>query len=129
MTPSLSAPTRPAPTVRELEASLESYFQKQVRLLGGRCVKLAPTEKGCPDRMVLLPGGRVYLCELKAVDGRTSAAQDLWHERARDLGTRVYLLVGRDGVDRWLRMQGADLDEQLGHTPPRPVGKRGYSSR
>ena len=105
-------PLRPAPTHKELEASLEAYFYRQVRLrLGGRVIKLAPTEKGVPDRLVLLPGGRVFLVELKALDGRTSAAQDLFHERAAELGTRVQLLVGRHGVDRWLLARGVDLDK------------------
>lgn len=112
---------RPAPTVHELEASLEAYFNKQVRLMGGRAVKLAPTEKGVPDRLVLLPGGRVYLVELKAVDGRVSAAQALWHERSAELGTRVQLLVGRAGVDRWLRKVGADLD---GQAPTRALPRK-----
>lgn len=127
MTSSNIIPMRPAATVRELEASLEAYFYRQVRLrLGGRVEKIAPTTKGLPDRLVLLPGGRIYLVELKAVDGRTSAAQDLFHERAAELGTRVQLLVGRHGVDRWLLARGVDLDEthdskQVGR---RPAGKR-----
>lgn len=117
---------RPAPTRRELEASLEAYFYRMVRLrLGGRVIKMAPTEKGVPDRLVLLPGGRVYLVELKALDGRTSAAQDLFHERAAELGTRVQLLVGRHGVDRWLTARGVDLDtEHDSNRIGRPAGRK-----
>jgi len=98
------------PTYAELEASLEAHFYKQVRLLGGRVEKLAPTRKGIPDRLVLLPGGRIYLCELKATSGRVSAAQSLWHERAAELGTRVQLLIGRAGVDAWIREKGEEID-------------------
>ena len=102
--------TRPAavrkPTLKELESSLEAHFNREVRLkCGGRSIKLAPTEKGVPDRMVLLPGGHIYLVELKAVDGHTSAAQDLWHARAAELGTRVIVLTGRAQVDRWITAQ------------------------
>lgn len=87
----------------ELESSLEAHFNRVVRLhLGGRAVKLAPTEKGLPDRLVLLPGGRMHLVELKTLTGRTSAAQDLWHERAAALGTTVHVLVGREGIDAWI---------------------------
>ena len=121
-------PFRPAPSRHELEASLEAYFNKRIRLMGGRAVKLAPTEKGLPDRLVLLPGGRVYLCELKADTGRTSAAQDLWHQRSAELGTRVQLLVGRAGIDKWLREKGAEIDPQPATRANTPRG-RGYSSK
>lgn len=113
------------PRLHELEASLEAHFNRQVRLMGGRATKLAPTEKGVPDRLVLLPGGRVYLVELKAVDGRVSAAQALWHERSAELGTRVQLLVGRAGVDAWLRkvaVQPGEKRDQL--NPGRASGTR-----
>lgn len=91
------------PTLTELESSLEAYFYKQVRLvLGGKVFKLAPTEKGLPDRLVLLPGGIKDLVELKAVTGRTSAAQDLMFSRMAELGSHVYVLTGREQVDRWI---------------------------
>lgn len=103
-------PTR-TPSHKELEASLEAYFNRTVRLrLGGRTLKVMPTEKGAPDRMVLLPGGRIYLVELKTEVGRTSAAQDLWHERAADLGTHVWVLHGRAEIDRWINARAAAID-------------------
>lgn len=99
-----TSPNRTAPpTRRELEASLEAYFRTAVRMRGGRVCKLIATERGIPDRMVLLPGGRVYLVELKAVGGRTSAIQQAWHLRAAELGTTVAVLEGRADVDAWLR--------------------------
>lgn len=117
-TPPAPAPVRPTPTHRELEAALEAHFNRTVRLnLGGRAVKLAPTEKGLPDRLVLLPGGQVYLVELKTTTGRLSAAQDLWHERAAQLGTRVQVLVGRQGIDAWVRQ----CAERIDGPPTRPM--------
>jgi hypothetical protein len=120
------------PLAHELEASLEAYFNRQVRLLGGRATKLAPTEKGVPDRLVLLPGGRMYLVELKTTKGRTSAAQDLWHERAAALGTRVQLLVGRAGIDKWLQAVGTQPGEkkdQLNPGTATATRGRGYASK
>ena len=121
-TPDLrNRPVRPD----ELESSLEAYFNRCVRLhLGGRAVKLAPTEKGLPDRLVLLPGGRVYLVELKTISGRTSPAQDLWHERSAQLGTRVQLLVGRAGIDKWVREKGQEIDGPGTREMPRKVNRK-----
>lgn len=99
------APTRPVMR-QELEGSLEAYFHLQVRRrLGGVVVKLVPTERGMPDRMVLLPGGRIVLLELKTTTGRRSASQIHWHERAAALGTTVPTLGGRLAVDLWIQKQ------------------------
>lgn len=90
----------------ELEASLEAYFRKRVRLsLGGIVYKLAPTETGIPDRMVALPGGRVMLVELKTVFGRLSPRQEQVHAKLAELGTTVHVLYGRPGIDDWVRKQ------------------------
>jgi hypothetical protein len=48
------------------ESQLETYFVRVVRLvLHGKTFKMAPTVRGVPDRLVLLPGGVVELVELK----------------------------------------------------------------
>lgn len=107
-TPTL--PSRPGPTRRELEASLEAYFYNQVRLRGGMVEKLISTRRGIPDRLVLLPGGQMFLVELKAWGGRTSALQEAWHARAAALGTRVVVLEGRDAIDAWLRSWNKGID-------------------
>lgn len=104
--------TRPDPTPHELEAHLEARLRKAVRMIGGRLIKLAPTETGTPDRLVLLPGGRMYLVELKTNVGRLSAAQELWHQRARELGTDVTVLKGRYEIEAWIRKQAGYFDPQ-----------------
>lgn len=88
----------------ERESPLESFFRRRVRLVGGYTIKLVPVEAGIPDRLVLMPGGRMFLVELKAEDGRVSPIQRVWHSRVHTrYGTRVYVLYGRDDVVRWLR--------------------------
>lgn len=101
MAPSATSPIRP--TWQQLEASLEAYFHARVkRLLNGRAVKLAPIDKGCPDRMVLLPNGTIKLVELKADRGAPSAAQLHWHQRASGMGIPVAIVKGKVGVDAWI---------------------------
>lgn len=73
--------------------------------MGGETYKIAPLHAGNPDRLVMLPGGRMFLVELKAEGGALSPIQILWHERAAQLGTTVVVLTGTREVDEWLRTQ------------------------
>ena len=88
------------------EAQLERLFRSRVRMvLGGRIEKLAPTTKGMPDRLVLLPGGGLILVELKTEKGKLSPAQREWHLRARRLGTKVVVLRGLEQIQTWVEGQ------------------------
>lgn len=87
-----------------LESDLEGFFRRRVRLLGGQTYKLAPTEAGMPDRLVLWPGGYMFLVELKAEGGTLAPIQLAWHAKARRAGIVVYTLHGRQEVLDWLRL-------------------------
>lgn len=88
----------------ETEAALEQWFQRRVRLLGGKALKLMPTEKGVPDRLVLFPGGQMYLVELKTTVGQLSPAQVVWHDRVWvGMDVPVVTLYGRQECIAWLR--------------------------
>lgn len=86
-----------------LEENVEDFFRRQVRLLGGRAIKLVPVEKGMPDRLVLLPGGLMFLVELKQAKSKPSPAQVVWHMRAARMGHPVAVLHTKDEVRAWLR--------------------------
>lgn len=92
------------------EAHLEARLRDRVRQLGGVAIKLAPTQRGLPDRLVLLPGGRMHLLELKTTLGRLSPVQQSWHERVAGLGIRVEVLIGASGIDEWAAARGCDDD-------------------
>ena len=86
-----------------LEAQLERVFRNRIRArLGGMVIQLMPTAIGIPDRLVLLPGGRMYLVELKTETGRLRPAQVEWHRKAAELGVIVTVLYGRDDVVKWV---------------------------
>ena len=91
------------------ERDLHSRLRLGVRRLGGRLDKLAPTSKGIPDALVLLPGGRAVLVELKETTGRISPAQRLYHEQAARLGTTVVVLRGAGEIDAWIEATRASL--------------------
>ena len=84
------------------ESAIEQHFHFLVRQAGGMSIKLAPTHAGVPDRLVLFPGGRSYLVELKAVGGVVSRVQQLWHDQAGAIGHKVHVVTGSAGVDNFI---------------------------
>lgn len=87
------------------ESTIERYLVTRVRAAGGDAWKVAPTTAGIPDRLVLLPGGKVLLVELKAPNGRLSRVQQVWHDRAEAKGTHVYVLYSKEQVDQFMEDQ------------------------
>jgi len=87
--------------MQEVERSVEQYLRAQVEARGGRCVKFNPdSNRGWPDRIVLLPGGTLVWVELKRPHGgRISGAQLLAHEDLRRLGQQVVVCRTREEVD------------------------------
>lgn len=75
--------------MEKLEKEIEYKLRNLVESLGGRCLKwVCPGWVGVPDRIVLLPGGRIYFVETKRPGGRLSPMQKKWHEWLRELGFR-----------------------------------------
>ena len=83
------------------ENRLEKHFYDSVKAAGGWPVKLMPTQKGVPDRMVLYKGA-VYLLELKTDSGEPSEIQKWWHRNAAKFGVRVPVLYDKADIDRWI---------------------------
>lgn len=75
----------------KLERDLEAKLCARVRELQGLCVKIAVRgRRGHPDRMVVLPGGRVAMVELKlGRRGVLSTHQIKWLLAYRILGVAV----------------------------------------
>ena len=84
------------------ESAVEALLHRLVKAAGGLSFKLAPTVKGLPDRLVVLPHGQVFLVELKAEGGRLSPAQRLLHSRLAERGVEVHVLTGPGEVRAWV---------------------------
>lgn len=71
-----------------LEKDIEAKLVKRVKDRGGLCLKwVCPGWAGVPDRILLLPGGRVFFAELKRPKGgRLSGRQKWWHRTLAALG-------------------------------------------
>lgn len=77
-----------------LERDIEKKLIKPIQSLGGLCLKLVcPGFTGVPDRLILLPGGRVVFVELKAPGKKERARQEYVQGLLRGLGFPVYSTV------------------------------------
>lgn len=86
-----------------LEKDIEKFLNDNIKKLGGRSYKfVSPGNSGVPDRIIFLPGGRIYFVELKTKKGRPSALQKLQRRRFKELGHEVYLLYGLEDVKVFL---------------------------
>ena len=66
---------------------------RSTRRLGGLALKfVSPGMDGVPDRLVLLPGGRMCFVEVKAPGKAPRPLQVARHKQLRELGFRVYVL-------------------------------------
>ena len=75
-----------------LERDIERKLVGVVKQHGGLCLKwVCLGWAGVPDRIVLLPGGRVVFVETKRPkDGKLSKLQKWWAKTLRGLGFRVW---------------------------------------
>ena len=77
-----------------LEKDIERKLRLMVERHGGRCLKwVCPGWSGVPDRIVLLPVGRVIFVETKRPkDGRLSPLQKKWADWLKALGFTVAIV-------------------------------------
>lgn len=87
------------------ERDIEAYLRSKVASLGGVALKFtSPGYVGVPDRLLLLPGGKILFVELKAPHGVLSERQKRTHDRFRSLGFTVYVCFDYEQVDSVLRI-------------------------
>lgn len=88
---------------RQRESKIEERFRDRVKAMGGRALKLTRLP-GYPDRIVLLPGGRVSFVELKRPKGGVLALhQDIAHSILREMGFEVEVVSTYTEIDDWIR--------------------------
>lgn len=89
------------------ESEIEAYVKKEIESRGGLFFKFtSPGQTGVPDRIIVMPGGRVFFVEFKTERGRISKVQAYQLDRLIDLGVEASVIQGMDGAREWIR----DLD-------------------
>ena len=85
------------------ESTIERRLTNGVKNTGGLALKfVSPGHAGVPDRIVLLPGGKLMFVELKTETGNLTPLQINTQNRLRLLGFDVRTLYGKQYVDRFL---------------------------
>lgn len=80
------------------EKTIEKKLVIAIKDMGGIALKfMSPGFDGMPDRIVLLPGGRMGFVEVKAPGKVPRPLQEARHRMLRMLGFKVYVL---DTVDQ-----------------------------
>lgn len=75
----------------ESEKDTEAYLRDEIKRLGGKAYKfVSPGQTGVPDRICVLPGGRVFFVEVKSEGKKSTDKQRQQQERLRALGCIVY---------------------------------------
>lgn len=82
------------------EKVLEAELRERCKALGWMCIKLTSQyQRGLPDRLILMPGGRVCFAEIKTTGKKPTALQRVTHERLRALGYRVEVVDTTESLD------------------------------
>lgn len=100
-----------------LEKDIEKALTRGVGKLGGMCMKwVSPGWAGVPDRIVLMPGGRVYFAELKRSEGaNVDSLQYEWHKRLHKLGMKAFFVRNQEEVKSFLKVISQDDAEDKMH--------------
>lgn len=86
------------------ERDIERKLTHEIEKLGGLSFKwVSPGQTGVPDRIVILPGGRIWFAELKTDTGRTTAVQEYQQKRLRDAGCNVVTIHGEQELNEWIK--------------------------
>lgn len=96
-----------------IEARVEKKLVSMVRKLGGRALKFeSPGNAGVPDRIVMMPHGKIHFVELKAPGERPRPLQVAVHEEFEALGFKVEVIDTPEGVEAFTRRLAEEQQEQ-----------------
>ena len=72
------------------EAGIENRLKKEIEKIGGKALKfVSPGTTGVPDRIILLPRGKMIFVELKAPGKKLRVIQEYRAKEYRNLGFDV----------------------------------------
>ena len=88
----------------ESEKNLEKKLAQEVKNLGGWCIKLVCLHiAGLPDRLCLMPEGKLFFVEVKTTKKKPKKIQAFVHTKIRKLGFKVYIVDNSDYLHKILK--------------------------
>ena len=86
------------------EREVEKILVEGIRKIGGRAYKwVSPGNAGVPDRIAVLPGGRIIFIELKTDTGKLTELQKVQIGRLEHMGADARVLKGPEAVKGFLK--------------------------
>ncbi|MFL0245506.1 VRR-NUC domain-containing protein [Candidatus Clostridium stratigraminis] len=85
------------------ESTIEKRLKKEIELIGGKALKfISPGVSGVPDRIVLLPHGRIVFIELKAPGEKPRPIQDYRAKELKALGFEVKVIDSMEDIKAFI---------------------------
>lgn len=90
--------------VKMKEYAVEKHLISVTRACGGMCIKFtSPGMSGVPDRIVILPGGKIGFAEMKAPGKKPRRLQRNVLRRLYQLGCRVCVIDNLESAENFIR--------------------------
>lgn len=80
------------------ENTVEKALNRRCKEEKWLCLKMTAAS-GIPDRLLVLPGGRVVWVEVKRPGGKPRLLQEGYHKKLRGMGHPVFVVDSVDGVN------------------------------
>lgn len=91
------------------EKEIEKRLIEEVKKLNGLCLKLnSQSANGIPDRLVLLPGRKVYFVEMKSPGEGLRPLQYYWMGTLNNLGFSFHKIDSLKDIDKFIKLVGGD---------------------
>ncbi len=89
-----------------LEKQIERKFKQKVEALGALAWKFtSPGRAGVPDRIVILPGGRVVFAEMKAPGQKLRPLQVATVAMIKRLGCHAWVIDSYEKIDEFIEKE------------------------
>lgn len=90
--------------MRDSEKLIEKQLVKEIKAMSGMCIKLLTNFLvGLPDRLILLPGARIYFVETKSQGDKPRLIQVKIHKDIAKLGFDVRVIDSKEKLNDFIK--------------------------